>query len=162
MSAYTGGVKITVIDRQPVQVAYLRYTGFLGEPLTRFWRASVAPWLADNGLIDCPRYGVTIDDPRDTAPGKCRYDACVELPPGLRLPDAEETTIAGGRYAVTPFKGSGADICKAWDEFLGAIRAAPGMRLDQQRCPLEHYPRGASYDIRTGVFTCELCLPLTN
>ena len=54
MSAYTLDVRITVVDRQPVQVAYLRYTGMLGEPLTRFWRVSVTPWLADNGLVDCP------------------------------------------------------------------------------------------------------------
>jgi len=162
MSAYTLDVRITVVDRQPVQVAYLRYTGMLGEPLTRFWRASVTPWLADNGLVDCPRYGVTLDDPRATEPGKCRYDACVELPPGLRLPDAEETTIAGGRYAVTSFKGSSAEIGEAWGRFRGAVLANPGMQMDERRCPLEHYPRGASYDIRTGVFTCELCLPLTN
>ena len=29
----------------------------------RFWRNTVAPWLADHGLVDCPRYGVTLDDP---------------------------------------------------------------------------------------------------
>jgi AraC family transcriptional regulator len=161
MSAYTGGVKITLVERQPVQVAYLRYTGPFGEPLTRFWRATVAPWLADNGLMDCPRYGVVLDNPRDTPPERCRYDACVELPAGLRLPDAEETTIAGGRYAVTPFKGSSADIGKAWDQFLGAVVSDPANQLDMQRQPLEHHPRGASYDTRTGVFTCELCLPLT-
>lgn len=162
MNAYTGRVKITLVERQPVQVAYLRYTGPFGEPLTRFWRATVAPWLADNGLIDCPRYGVALDDPRDTPPERCRYDACVELPAGLRLPDADETTIAGGRYAVTLFKGSGADIGAAWGEFLGAVRADRSLRVDPDRYPLEHHPRGASYDTRTGVFTCELCLPLAN
>lgn len=162
MNAYTDRVKITLVERQPVQVAYLRYTGPFGEPLTRFWRATVAPWLADNGLVDCPRYGVTLDDPRATPAGKCRYDACVALPAGLKLPDAEETTIAGGKYAVTSFKGSGADIGKAWDEFIGAIHADRSITVDADRYPLEHYPRGASYDTRTGVFTCELCLPLTN
>ena len=90
-------MRIDIADRPPVRVAYLRYTGPLGDPLARFWRNKVAPWLAEHGLLDCPRYGVTLDDPSRTPPEKCRYDACVELPPGLSLPDSPENTIAGGR-----------------------------------------------------------------
>ena len=82
--------------------------GRFGEPLSRFWRSQVWPWLAEHGLLDCPRFGVSLDDPSRTPPEKCRYDACVELPSGLTLPDTPETTIAGGRYAVTHFKGTGA------------------------------------------------------
>jgi len=153
-------VKIEIIERQPVKVAYLRYTGPFGEPLGRFWRNTVAPWLADHGLIDCPRYGVALDNPMHTPPEKCRYDACVELPRGLTLPDAEETTLPGGRYAVTRFKGTGAEIGPAWGAFVGATMADAAHRMDLQRNPYEHYPRGASYDPKTGIFACELCLPL--
>jgi DNA gyrase inhibitor GyrI/ribosomal protein S18 acetylase RimI-like enzyme len=120
----------------------------------------VAPWLADHGLIDCPRYGVSLDDPRTTAPEACRYDACVELPPGLTLPDAPETRIAGGRYAVTVFKGAGSGIGAAWSEFQRAFEADPELRLDGSRPPFEYYPRGTWYDARTGAFSCELCLPV--
>jgi AraC family transcriptional regulator len=153
-------MNIDVIDRNPTRVAYLRYTGPFGEPVGRFWRGVVAPWLADNGLVDCPRYGVSVDDPRTTAPESCRYDACVELPPGLSLTDAPETRIAGGRYAVTTFKGMGADIGPAWDRFLQAFATGHRLRLDEARPPFEHYPRGAMYDARNGTFACELCLPV--
>jgi AraC family transcriptional regulator len=153
-------VKIEFADRQPVKVAYLRYTGPFGEPVGKFWRATVSPWLADHGLIDCPRYGVTLDDPHTTAPEKCRYDACVELPRGLTLPDAPETTVPGGRYAVTHFKGQSADIGAAWDAFVSKVHENPAHRMDEKRHPFEHYPRGAVFDTRTGVFNCELCLPL--
>ena len=153
-------MRIDISDRPPVRVAYLRYTGPFGEPLGRFWRSKVAPWLADNGLLDCPRYGVSLDDPARTPPEKCRYDACVELPPGLSLPDAPETTLAGGQYAVTHFKGTGADIGAAWGEFLREFLADPTHRIDPARQPFEHYPRGALFDERTGVFACELCLPV--
>ena len=153
-------MRIDVTDRQPVRVAYQRYTGPFGEPLGRFWRVQVAPWLADHGLVDCPRYGVTLDDPERTPPEKCRYDACVELPPGLSLPDAPETTLAGRRYAITHFKGTGADIGSAWGDFLRECCADSTRRLDPSRHPFEHYPRGAYFDVRTGVFACELCLPL--
>jgi AraC family transcriptional regulator len=154
-------VKIEIADRQPVKVAYLRYTGPFGEPVGKFWRATVSPWLADHGLIDCPRYGVALDNPMTTPPGKCRYDACVELPRGLTLPDADQTTVPGGLYAVTHFKGTGADIGAAWDAFVGAVCANPAHRLDSTRHAYEHYPRGAHFDLKTGMFGCELCLPLS-
>jgi len=155
-------VRIEITERQPVRVAYLRYTGPLGDPLARFWRATVSPWLAELGLLDCPRYGVTLDNPMNTPPEKCRYDACVELPRGVTLPNAGETTIPGGRYAVTRFKGTGADIGAAWGAFVGAALASPANRLDPARLPFECYPRGALYDPKTRVFSCELCLPLSS
>jgi AraC family transcriptional regulator len=154
-------VKIEIVERRPVKVAYLRYTGPMGPALERFWRATVAPWLADHGLVDCPRYGVTLDDPAITPPERCRYDACVELPAGLTLPDAEQTTIPGGRYAITNFKGTGAGIGAAWGAFIQHA-AGEERRLDPRRHCFEHYPRGAGFDARTGMFTCELCLPLAD
>jgi AraC family transcriptional regulator len=155
-------MKIEIIERAPVRVAYLRYTGPYGEPLGKFWRATVAPWLADHGLVDCPRYGVPLDDSMNTPPEKCRYDACVELPRGLTLSDAESKTIAGGKYAVTTFKGTGAEIGAAWGAFVGECisRRTPG--IDGSRPPFEHYPRGALLDVKTGVFSCELCLPVVS
>jgi len=152
-------VNIDIVERAAARVAYQRYMGPYGEPLGKFWRNTVAPWLADHGLVDCPRYGVTIDDPASTPPDRCRYDACVELSPGLSLPDAPQTTIAGGRYAVTCFKGTGAEISAAWGTFVTEA-AARGLAWDPVRPPFEHYPRGASYDPRSGTFACELCIPL--
>ncbi len=152
-------MNIDVVDRQPVLVAYLRYTGPFGEPLGKFWRNTVSPWLADHGLVDCPRYGVTIDDPMLTPLAKCRYDACVELPPGLKLPDASQTTLPGGRYAVTRFKGSGAEIGNAWGAFAAEC-SARGLVWDNVRLPFEHYPRGAYFDHKAGTFACELCIPV--
>jgi AraC family transcriptional regulator len=153
-------MKIEITDRPPIKIAYLRYTGPFGEPLGKFWRNSVALWQASHELSDCPRYGVALDNPMNTPPEKCRYDCCVELPPGVTLTDASETTIPGGRYAITRFKGTSAQIGAAWGAFLGACNADPAHSVDPQRLPFEHYPRGAAFDSRTGVFACELCLPL--
>lgn len=153
-------MRIQIVERQPVKVAYQRYVGPYGEPLSRFWRATVTPWLADHGLLDCPRYGVALDNPMTTQPANCRYHACVELPPGLDLPDSDQTTIPGGRYAVTHFRGTGAEIGAAWGAFIAAVAADPANRIGTQRQPFEHYPRGATYDTKTGGFSCELCLPL--
>jgi AraC family transcriptional regulator len=149
-------MKIAVIERPPVAVCCLRYTGPFGEPLGKFWRTTVSPWLADHGLLDCPRYGVAVDNPLDTPAEKCRYDACVEVPTGLCPPDAEQKTIAGGRYAVTIFRGIGAEVGPAWRVFASACYLDHA--ADPQRPPFEHYPRRAHFDARTGAFACELCL----
>lgn len=151
-----------VFERIPVPVVCLRYTGPLGEPLSRFWRSTVNPWLADFGLLDCPRYGVALDNPLHTPPERCRYEACVELPPGLALENAERSVIPGGNYAVVAFKGSGAGIGAAWDGLVGAVFASGVWQVDAGRHAFEHYPRGAWVDRRSGSFACELCLPLTN
>jgi AraC family transcriptional regulator len=153
-------MKIALVDRQPVKVFYLRYTGPFGEPLGKFWRATVSPWLAEHGLLDCPRYGVTRDNPMTTPSERCRYDACVEVPAGLHVPDAAEATIAGGRYAVTVFKGTNAEIGGAWGAFVAACRIDHA--ADLQRMPFEYYPRGASFDRRTGEFACELYMPVSD
>lgn len=152
-------MNIDVVERAPVRVVYLRYTGPFGESLGRFWRGTMLPWIAARDLMDCPRYGVCLDDPTNTPPQDCRYDACVELPPGLSLPDADESSIAGGRYAVTRFSGAVDQIGAAWTTFFNAA-VALGVTRDTRRPVMEHYPRGASWDHRTGVFGCELCIPL--
>jgi AraC family transcriptional regulator len=153
-------MKIEIAERRPVTVAYLRYTGPFGEPLGRFWRNVVTPWIAEHDLTDCPRYGVILDDPMETPADRCRYHACVEPPPGLSLPGADETQIAGGRYAVTHFRGSGAQIGAAWGRFLESVISDEAYRHDVSRPQFEHYPRGAFHDPQIGVFACELCLPL--
>jgi AraC family transcriptional regulator len=152
-------VNIEIVERAPARVACLRYTGPVGDPLGRFWRATVSPWLAEQDLMDCPRYGVSIDDPTHTPPESCRYDACVELPPGLALPDARQSTIAGGRYAVTCFRGTAAQVGAGWTAFFTSA-VVRGLARDAARPLLEHYPRGAPYDQRTGVFACQLCIPV--
>lgn len=155
------GPHIELVERAPARVAYRRYTGPLGEPLSRFWRAQVAPWLAEQGLLDCPRYGVPRDNPMATPPENCRYDCCVELPPGLELDDSPEVVLEGGRFAVTRFKGTGAQIGAAWGEFLAACMSR-GWTSDGSRAPFEHYPRGATFDPKSGVFSCELCYPVAD
>ena len=152
-------MNIDIVERAPTRVACLRYTGPLGEPLGRFWRGTVSPWLVERDLMDCPRYGVSIDDPTNTPPEQCRYDACVELPAGLALDDVSESTIAGGRYAVSRFAGTAAQIGAGWTAFFTRA-VVGGITRDPARPLLEHYPRGAAYDHRTGAFACLLCIPI--
>jgi AraC family transcriptional regulator len=153
-------MKVRVIDRQPISIAYLRYVGVFGEPVARFWGNTVYPWLSENGLLDRPRYGISHDDPSVVDPSQCRYDACVEIGANAALTgNAQRTTIPGGRYAVLAFEGTGAEIGEAWSALMRDWLPASGLQLDARPC-FEYYPTDAKYDPNTGVFSCEICIPV--
>lgn len=152
--------KVSVVDRQPVKVAYLRHVGPYGEPLSRFWQNVAYPWMVSNELLGQPRYGVSHDDPTVTAPEKCRYDAAVEVTRPLAAPgNATTTTLPGGKYAVTPFRGTASQIGVVWNQLLRDWLPSSGLQLDS-RPFLEHYNKDATFDPKTGVFTCEIAVPV--
>ena len=151
---------VKLIDRTPQRVAYMRHVGPYGEPVSRFWMQQVAPWMAADGLIGHARYGISHDDPSITDPAQCRYDACVEVssdytPSGPAL----ITTLPGGRYAVMPFKGTTEQVFHAWTRVLRDWLPTSQLQLDNRPC-FEYYPVGSSYDPVTGVFECQICIPV--
>ena len=153
-------MNVRLIERQPTSVAYLRHLGPYGPPVLQFWMETVYPWLLTNGLLDQPRYGISHDDPDITAPEQCRYDACAEVPPQfVSSGKALKTTIPGGRYAVMSFQGTVKDIEHAWTALLRDWLPSSGLQLDARPC-FEHYPKGSGYNPQTGVFACEICIPV--
>jgi AraC family transcriptional regulator len=156
-----GSMKVTIVDRQPTAVAYLRYVGPVGKPVSDFWITKVDPWMQTNGLYGRPRYGISHDDPGITAPDKVRYDAAVEVPENFTgAGDHQMTVIPGGKYAVGKFKGTDKEIGGAWDWLLRDWLPGSGMQLDS-RPFFEHYPIDASFDQKTGQFESEICIPVT-
>ena len=153
-------VNVHLIDRQPVDVAYLRYVGPFDESIVRFWETAVVPWLTTNRLLDKPKYGITCDVPSVVAPSQCRYDACVEVAPDF-LPNggALTTTIPGGRYATLEFDGKVADIGEAWTALLRDWLPSSGLQLDN-RPMFEYQPPDGRYDASTGTISCEVCIPI--
>jgi AraC family transcriptional regulator len=151
---------VTLIERQPTRLAYLRRVGPYGAPIARFWQQQVAPWMATDGLMGRARYGISHDDPSITEPAHCRYDACVEVdaayvPSGRAL----ITTLPGGRYAVMRFQGTEDDITFAWRRLLGEWLPSSRLQLDMRPC-FEFYPMGSRCDASTGGFDCQLCIPV--
>jgi AraC family transcriptional regulator len=153
-------MKVQIIERKPTAIAYLRHVGPYGQPLGTFWQMQVYPWMVASGLIGQPRYGISHDDPRVTAPQQCRYDAGCEIPANvLARGDAHRTTIPGGRYAALGFKGVVADFESAWNALLRDWLPSSGLQLDS-RPMFEYYPTDSSYDPATGVLECQLCVPV--
>ena len=153
-------MNVKLIERAPTRVAYMRHIGPYGEPIGRFWMEEVAPWMETDGLTGRARYGISHDDPSVTDAQQCRYDACVEVEAGF-VPSGRAliTTLPGGRYAVLPFEGTGADVFIAWRRLLAEWLPSSRLQLDMRPC-FEHYPVGSAWDPKTGVFTCELTIPV--
>lgn len=153
-------MKVTLIDRQPVTVAYLRHLGAYGEAIAQFWQNTYYPWAVSNNLLDQARYGISYDDPSITAAEQCRYDACAEVAPDFILSGgALMTTIPGGRYAVLRYNGTSEHVVDAWTALLREWLPASGLQLDARPC-FEHYPTDARCDPQTGAFECEICIPV--
>jgi AraC family transcriptional regulator len=152
--------QVTLIDRQPTTVAYLRYEGPPGEPISQFWQTVYYPWAATHGLLEQPRYGISHDDPGIATSHKLRYDACVEVPVDFKPSgNALMTTLPGGRYAAYRFKGTGAEFPAGWTALLRDWLPSSGLQLDN-RPSFEYYGRDAAYDPTTGVMTCDICIPV--
>jgi AraC family transcriptional regulator len=159
--ANDGDMKVTIVDRQPTTVAYLRHVGPYGKQVSDFWITKVAPWMETNGLYGKPRYGISLDDPGIAAPETLRYDAAVEVPKDFAgAGDYQMTVIPGGKYAVGKFNGTENEAGEAWAWLLRDWLPESGMQLDS-RPFFEHYPVSAGYDQKTGRFECEICIPVT-
>jgi AraC family transcriptional regulator len=155
-------MKVKVIERKPLKVTYLRHVGPYGQPLAEFWQRTVYPWMAANDQLGQPRYGISLDDPTITAADKCRYDAGVEVRGKIMVPgDSHTTTIQGGRYAVTAFRGTVEQIGSVWASMLREWLPSSGMQL-AARPFLEYYPPDATFDPKTGVFSCDIAIPVTS
>ena len=154
------GLHVRLTTRTPTGFLYLRRTGPFGDPLGNFWGETVLPRIVADGLSAQARYGLVHDDPDVTDPGRCRYDAGCEMPVGHR-PSAGwlTSTIAGGSYAVLDFEGLSAEAPAAWNRLLRDWLPSSGMQLDARPC-LEHYAPDRPATTASGVFTCELCLPV--
>ncbi len=145
---------------KPVHIAYLRHLGAYGDKVGQFWQETVYPWMVANSLLGAPRYGISHDDPSITAPAKCRYDACIEVPEkSLLSGNALRATLPGGKYAVVDYSGPASEIGQGWSRLLREWLPSSGLQLDGRPC-FEFYPPDATYDEETGHFTCRICVPV--
>jgi AraC family transcriptional regulator len=154
-------MKVSLIERQPATIAYLRHLGPYGDSIARFWQETYVPWAVMNKLgADHARYGISHDDPSITAPDQCRYDACAEVSSNfMATGGAFKTGIPGGKYAVLKFKGTVEQVGQAWAALLRDWLPSSGLQLDARPC-FEYYPKGAAHDSETGEFECEICIPV--
>ena len=156
-----GAMNVGVQELPSQRVAYMRYVGPYGAGgIPELWRRFVT-WAQARrlDLEKSTRLGVAHDDQAITQAEKCRYDACIVVPDDFQ-PDrwVNVTDVPGGRFAIAEFTGTAHDIEGAWDRVFKTWLPNSGFQPDDRPC-LEVY-RGRSVDEKTGIFRCELCLPV--
>jgi len=155
-------MKVQVRESPPHHVAYMRYVGPYGaHGIPELW-IKLRTWIdaRDLGSPDSITLGVAHDDPAVTAPERCQYDACVVVPPDF-VPDRGVSVmdVAGGRYAIASFEGTAREIQGAWDRVFADWLPRSGYQPDDRPC-YELYRGNPMKDMTSGVFRCELYLPV--
>ena len=137
-------------------VAYARKMGPYGKATAAAAFGELMRWAGPRGLVGKgPMLGMYWDNPEVTAPGQCRTDACLPVPPGpqVEAPIALQE-IAGGPYLVCEFNVPITGFGAAWEEaFRGLVER--GLECADRPC-YELY-----HDDCTGR-TCrfDICIPL--
>lgn len=158
-----GPQPVVVIRSLPaVRVAYLRQMGPYGHAdLGELWQRLArerARWLADAG--PCELFGIGHDSPTLTAAPLCRYDACFAIADDFRPSgDFGVQKIPAGRWACSAFRGTADEFVQAWlDLFAHWLPFSPWQPDD--RPAVEALGASPDFDPATGVFSCELRLPV--
>ena len=160
-SRQTPRVSVNVVQMPALHVAAMRYVGPYGaHGLPEHWRRMRA-WSEAHDLGPGPRVtlGVAYDDPSITAPARCRYDACVVVPPEF-VPDrlVDVFDVPGGLDAVAAFVGTAYQIESVWDRVFTGWLPGSGYEPDDRPC-YELY-RGDPGDNDRSLFRCDLHLPV--
>ena len=140
------------------QIAYIRHTGPYGADNNKTMEqlkawANDAHLLSDESVI----FGIAQDNPQQTAPESCRYDACLVVNVGLAAKDSRISSgiLTGGRYAVFTVAHTAEAIQKAWQDILPELQRR-GLLFDITRPILERY---AVKMVKQ--HQCEICVPLS-
>jgi len=155
-------MRVIIQELPPHRVAYMRNVGPYGAGgIPALW-IRFRQWMSTRGLVerDRLRIGIGHDDAWVTPPEKCRYDACVVVPPdfpGDRLVNVTE--LPGGRYAVRRYSGTAHRIPLAWDALYRSWLPDSGYEPDDRPC-LELYRGNPQAGGRPGTLRADLCVPV--
>jgi len=142
------------------EVLYWREQGRYDTMVSQAW-AAFMPRIAALGLAGQVRLGMGLDDP-DIAPvSRCRFDACVVLPPNWHEPVSGAVSrkrVAGGLHACLAYEGTGPSMQHAWRQLLNDWLPTSGLMV--RDLPFfETYPVGQPLPPEDRVI-CELCMPV--
>ena len=153
-------VAVTILP--DFHVAYMRNIGPYGPTqIPPLWN-KLMTWAKARDLVtpETLTLGISYDDPEVTPPEKCRYDACIVVPSEFRPePDVNVKDIPGGKYAVYKYTGTAAQIMEPWSRMFSQWLPSSGYQPDDRPC-FELYHADSMVDPASGVFQCDLCVPV--
>lgn len=158
-------MKVEVKELPGYHVAYVRVMGGFKSERIKPAFEKIITWATARDLMG-PKtlvLGVALDNPYVTPEDKCRYDACVTVPPGTKgQGEVGVYEISAGKYAIYHTEGEevkiNEQIGKAWDDLMGGWFPDSGYQPDDRPC-FEIY-RETEEDMKAGKFIVDLCEPV--
>ena len=136
--------QVTVKIMQPFRVAYKRKLGSYSEGEAELWKefsGLIEP--LDIDVQDC--YGLGLDDPTVTPASRCRFDACIKLPPVVSVPNPMPVRrIPGGYYAILKYDGIAGNTAGHWSWLFNVWLPASGFKISKN-ASFERYPSGVPH-----------------
>ena len=132
-----------IVYLRPLNVAACRKVGPYAESSAAAW-SKVFAWLNGTGMIRQigTGYGLLLDDPRQTPPEKCRYEACVELldeARGVVPPEFNVRRLPGGAYARQRHLGGTVGLAQTISKLRSEWVPQYGVIVDTRRPVIEIY-----------------------
>ena len=129
--------KAGLVYLRPVSVVYYRVQGPYAISANAAW-GHMLGWLDRHGLRKSAGrgYGLARDNPRIVGHGKCRYDACVEVPADLDpaiLDQVSTQMLPGGAFARQRHVGDFAGIRDIIVEMRDNWAPGAGLAIDRGR-----------------------------
>lgn len=148
---------------RPLAVGFVRAHGPYGESSREAWSRLIA-WLDSIGARRTVRRGIGYlrDNPGAVGGWSRRYDACVELPPGVTPSLAHgvgRQMLPGGAYAVYRHTGPHEAIGTTFSAMRRDWLARDGLTIDPDRAFMEIYLNDPLVTAAAGLET-ELCIPV--
>jgi AraC family transcriptional regulator len=113
--------RITVAHEMPVDVLFMRGRGDFGLVAPALWERFMSAVRA-LGLVEQPLLCMGLDDPSIVGPGRCRMDACVQLPASpvaaMPAPPLLHKRIPARWVATLQYDGLAEDIAEGWKAML--------------------------------------------
>lgn len=149
--------------QRPLAVFYARACGPYADSSPAAWRLML-DWLDQQGMRPKIKRGIGMirDNPTLTGQFLRRYDACVEVMPGLESnfhAGIGRQTLPGGSYAVHAHQGAHEGISDALSKFHRTWLPEQGQMVDHSRSFLEIYLNDPATTARADLRT-EICVPL--
>jgi len=143
----------------PLRVAFIRHIGPYPEVGATWQR--LMQWAGPKGLfhpgVKC--LGICYDDPEVTPPDKIRYDACLEVGPGVQGEGEVGVQVIEARdYAATYHRGPYENLAETYARVCGQWLPTSGREAAAAPC-LEFYMNSPEHTPPADLMT-EVCVPL--
>lgn len=142
------------IETMPAHpIAFIRTVGPYGASNASTMQA-LKDWAKSHDLLrdDSTIYGIAHDNPNQTIPENCRYDACLALETEFNEDELVQiSSLQGGKYAIFVIPHSAASIQGIWQEIFSLLNA----QMDMTRPILERYQAKLVKQHK-----CEICIPI--